>query len=349
MSSAVAAMPSISPPVGAGLALRLASVATAMQRLRSLAVPVESVPSAWRPVGVMAPASLAVDHPPVLDPSHARAAATGAAVPGPVAVAAAVAIAAAPSARPGTRRGQPRSIKSGPPKAPRVRAAPAAPVTLPIEAVPVMAPTEPAETPVAAPAEPDAALGTSAAFVPLEAALTERIEVPPLVAAVIAPPPEAAVPETAPRLWPADKPRVIDPGHSPGVERASSTLAQRLGDDAERLAAIRLEALGWRIVARNLRLSRAEIDLLAIDPAEPANLVIVEVRRRSRRDFGLAEETVDFRKRAALRRAAGELAIRPTLPDGRRLPNLPVRVDLVAIDRGPDGRPSWRHHRGIEV
>ncbi|HEY5629608.1 MAG TPA: YraN family protein [Candidatus Limnocylindrales bacterium] len=136
---------------------------------------------------------------------------------------------------------------------------------------------------------------------------------------------------------------------SPAVERVRSTRAQEIGDEGERLAAIRLEELGWRILARNLRVNRVEVDILAIDPSEPASLVLVEVRRRNRRDFGLAEETVDYRKRFALRRAAGELAIRPVLGDGRRLPELPVRVDLIAIDRGPDGRPSLRHHRGIDV
>ncbi len=146
-----------------------------------------------------------------------------------------------------------------------------------------------------------------------------------------------------------DKPPVIETGQSLGVERIRSTVAQRIGDDGERLAAMRLEAQGWRIVARNLRLSRTEIDLLAIDPAAPACLVVVEVRRRTRRAFGLPEETVDVRKRASLRRAAGELAVRRVLPDGRRLPDLPVRIDLIAIDRSPDGRPSLRHHRGIEV
>ena len=133
------------------------------------------------------------------------------------------------------------------------------------------------------------------------------------------------------------------------MEHARPTLAQRIGDDAERVAAMRLEELGWRVIARNVHVGRAEVDLLAIDPSDPPTLVVVEVRRRSRRDFGLAEETVDHRKRAALRRAAGELAARRALPDGRRLPPLPVRVDLIAIDRGPDGGLSLRHHRGIEV
>jgi putative endonuclease len=138
------------------------------------------------------------------------------------------------------------------------------------------------------------------------------------------------------------------PAHTGRVERERSTTAQRIGDDGERAAAVRLEAMGWTVVARNLRLGRAEVDLLAIDPSDPPSLVVVEVRRRSGRQFGLAEETVGRRKRAVLRRAAGELAARRTLPDGRRLPPLPVRVDLIAIDRDAGGRPSFRHHRGIE-
>jgi putative endonuclease len=133
------------------------------------------------------------------------------------------------------------------------------------------------------------------------------------------------------------------------VERARSTLAQRIGDEAERMAASRLQEQGWRVIGCNLHIGRTEVDVLAIDPSDPPTLVVVEVRRRGSREFGLAEETVDHRKRAALRRAAGELAARGVLPDGRRLPPLPVRVDLVAIDRGPGGRPSLRHHRGIEV
>lgn len=133
------------------------------------------------------------------------------------------------------------------------------------------------------------------------------------------------------------------------MERVRSTRAQRIGDEGERLAALRLEARGWRILARNLRLGRDEVDLLGLDPGPPRSLVVVEVRRRSRRDFGLPEETLDHRKRAALRRVVGELAALGSLPDGTPLPRLPMRIDLVAIDLGPDGTPSLRHHRAIGV
>ena len=132
-----------------------------------------------------------------------------------------------------------------------------------------------------------------------------------------------------------------------GMTRSSSTEAQRIGDAGEGLAAARLEDAGWTLLARQLRIGRDEIDLLAVDPGPPPALVVVEVRCRGRRDFGLAEETLDHRKRAALRRAVGAVAGLSSLPDGTRVPRLPLRVDLVAIDPGPAGAPSIRHHRAI--
>jgi len=131
------------------------------------------------------------------------------------------------------------------------------------------------------------------------------------------------------------------------MERVTSTRAQRIGDAAERLVGNQLEAQGWTVLARNVRVGRDEVDLLAVDPGPPRALVVVEVRRRNRRDFGFAEETLDYRKRTALRRAVGTLLERATLPDGTPLPHLPMRVDLVALDVDGDGRQSIRHHRGI--
>jgi putative endonuclease len=119
------------------------------------------------------------------------------------------------------------------------------------------------------------------------------------------------------------------------------TAAQRAGDDAEARVAAQLEALGWRILARRVRVGRAELDLVATDPGPPAALVIVEVRWRSRRDFGLPEETVDRRKRQRLHRAGLALRGIGRLPNGASLPPLPVRFDLVVVE--PGGR--LRHHR----
>ena len=104
---------------------------------------------------------------------------------------------------------------------------------------------------------------------------------------------------------------------------------QRAGDDAEALVAAHLEDRGWTIVGRNVRAGRGELDLVAIDPGPPRELVIVEVRRRSSRAFGLAEETVDRRKRQVVHRAAWRW-----LDDADR-PDLPIRFDLVVVEPSP--------------
>ena len=132
----------------------------------------------------------------------------------------------------------------------------------------------------------------------------------------------------------------------PPVPRAR-TQAQDRGDAGERLVEGRLVAAGWQILGRNMHLGRAEIDVLAVDPGPPRQLVIVEVRWRADRGFGLPEETIDWRKRRQLRRALGRLTETDRLPDGRALPQLPIRVDVVALEppTTPGGEVRLRHHR----
>lgn len=119
------------------------------------------------------------------------------------------------------------------------------------------------------------------------------------------------------------------------------TAAQRAGDDAEARVAAYLVGLGWRVIASRVRVGRLELDLIAVDPGPPPALVVVEVRTRSRRDFGLAEETVDGRKRSRLHRAGFALLDAGRLPDGTPLPTLPIRFDLVALEPGS----PLRHYR----
>src|SRR5262245_27201448 len=90
------------------------------------------------------------------------------------------------------------------------------------------------------------------------------------------------------------------------------TPAQRAGDAAETLVAERLTDAGWTILARNVHVGRHEIDLVGVDPGPPAALVVVEVRWRAGRAFGLPEETVDHRKRVRIRSAAYGLLERGT-------------------------------------
>jgi putative endonuclease len=119
------------------------------------------------------------------------------------------------------------------------------------------------------------------------------------------------------------------------------TAAQRAGDDAEAKVAAHLAEQGWRVLATHVRVGRAEIDLVAVDPGPPQALVVIEVRWRSRRDFGLPEETVDHRKRAQLHRAGFTLREAGELPGGMPLPTLPLRFDLVVVEPGN----RLRHYR----
>ena len=125
------------------------------------------------------------------------------------------------------------------------------------------------------------------------------------------------------------------------MEDRRRTPEQRLGDAAEERVAEHLQARGWTVLGRNVRMGRYELDLVGLDPGPPGALVVVEVRWRGGRTFGLPEETVDHRKRTRVRAGAYGLLDRGTLPDGAPLPRLPLRFDLVVVE--PDGR--MRHYR----
>lgn len=136
------------------------------------------------------------------------------------------------------------------------------------------------------------------------------------------------------------------------------TERQRTGDQAEEAVAATLERAGWTIVGRAVRIGRIELDLVAIDPGPPRTLVVVEVRFRARRDFGMAEESVGRAKMRRLRAGALAIAGLATLPSGLPVPRLPLRVDLVAVEpselaHGPSDLARrtaafvMRHHRAV--
>ena len=119
------------------------------------------------------------------------------------------------------------------------------------------------------------------------------------------------------------------------------TPAQRLGDLAETLVADQLASAGWTILGRNVRVGRDELDVVGVDPGPPPSLVVVEVRWRASRAFGLAEETVDGRKRARIRRATWRWL------ENADAPRLPLRFDLIVVEppADPGVAARIRHHR----
>lgn len=132
-----------------------------------------------------------------------------------------------------------------------------------------------------------------------------------------------------------------------GPESGRRTGRQKAGDAAETLVAARLGARGWEVLARNVHVGRSELDLVAVDPGPPPRLVIVEVRWRRSREFGLAEESFDHRKRAHLKAGIARLLEDGRLPGGSELPRLPLALDLAIVEPGPEGRPSARLYRNV--
>src|SRR5262245_48435706 len=109
-----------------------------------------------------------------------------------------------------------------------------------------------------------------------------------------------------------------------------------LGRLGESLAEAHLRRAGFRILARNVHLRHAELDLVA---QERGALVFVEVRLRSSERFGGAAESVDPRKQRRIAAAAAELLARGGLPRAAR-----IRFDVVAIDASVDP-PRIEHLR----
>lgn len=105
------------------------------------------------------------------------------------------------------------------------------------------------------------------------------------------------------------------------------TTQQVKGAAGEQAAAEFLVARGLRVVERNFRVRGGEIDLVCRDRG---SVVFVEVRSRSRGDFGGAAASIGARKQARLVLAARHWLAR----HGEQ----PCRFDCVVID---GGRLEW--------
>ena len=107
---------------------------------------------------------------------------------------------------------------------------------------------------------------------------------------------------------------------------------QHLGDFGERTAAAHLQAKGYTIIDRKFRVREVEIDLVARD-AE--SVVFVEVRTRRGAYPGMAALSITRAKaRKLLVGVQWYIERHPDIED------LPLRIDIVAIELDADGRLS---------
>lgn len=120
--------------------------------------------------------------------------------------------------------------------------------------------------------------------------------------------------------------------------RNDAGTATRAGQLAEEIASCYLQLTGYRLLGRNLRHGRLEVDLIV---RRRQVMVFVEVRMRRSECFGRPEETIGAAKRRNLIQAARMLA-----PQVGWRPDDTIRFDVIAILwRGQDltlrHLPGW--------
>ena len=119
-----------------------------------------------------------------------------------------------------------------------------------------------------------------------------------------------------------------------GVDRS-------VGRRGERVAAGYLRKQRYRILARNLRVGRGEIDILAQAP-DQKTIVIVEVKSGCG-DGPRPEVHVNLAKERKLAAMASLLSRNPAFRQR------PVRFDVIGVqwpDESATGKPALRHHIG---
>lgn len=102
------------------------------------------------------------------------------------------------------------------------------------------------------------------------------------------------------------------------------------GREAEALAARYLECCGQRVLARNFSVRGGEIDLICRDGK---TLVFVEVRLRTRRDFGGAGASITATKQRRIILAARHYLV------GK--PECDCRFDCILLDGLDEKRIEW--------
>jgi putative endonuclease len=102
------------------------------------------------------------------------------------------------------------------------------------------------------------------------------------------------------------------------------------GDKGEATAAHFLREHGYRVLEKNYRCPRGEIDIVA---QEKGCLVFVEVRTKTQTAFGAPEESITpVKQRKMLATAFWYLERHEALEK-------PWRIDMVAIEMRPGGEP----------
>ena len=116
---------------------------------------------------------------------------------------------------------------------------------------------------------------------------------------------------------------------------------KHIGDRGETLAAQYLEDAGYRIMDRNYRYERAEVDLVCFDPtgAQRGEIVFIEVKTRSGLGYGAPEEAVTDEKQERIAHASQAYLYE------RHLEGAPARFDVISILLNQGEAPHIKHFK----
>jgi putative endonuclease len=121
------------------------------------------------------------------------------------------------------------------------------------------------------------------------------------------------------------------------VKRLKNIVTGKKGEDVA--AKFLTENKRMKILARNYRFDRAEIDIVALDGRE---LVFVEVKTRRNKNFGEPERAVTYGKLEQIKKAAENFIIE----NEAELDFDAVRIDVVAILLNKDS-PEIEHFENV--
>ena len=124
------------------------------------------------------------------------------------------------------------------------------------------------------------------------------------------------------------------------IFRRNETEAAAIGRRGEREAEKIVKKKGYMVLARNFRRGRDEIDLICLDGKA---VVFVEVRARSKRALVSGYDSIDRRKREALKRVCrGYFAKMKPKP-------LTLRFDVIEIEHEEGVIGECRHFENVPL
>lgn len=115
---------------------------------------------------------------------------------------------------------------------------------------------------------------------------------------------------------------------------------KHIGDRGEDIAVSYLEARGYRIMDRNYRFERNEVDVVCFQPDpedEGGEIVFVEVKTRSSLSHGAPDAAVTEEKKSNV------LAASQAWLYERQLEGAPARFDVVGVLLKQDDDPAVEH------